>query len=348
MAENLPRITTSRALAKLAGVSHMTVSRAFRNDPRVLPSTKERIFALAAKHGYRPNPVISLAMQAKRKSPPTETMGTLAFVHSNQHEDSWRILPHLKSYLQGIRAQARELGFSVDEFWVHGVSTARLTQILLSRGIQGVVIAPPPGFVRRMHFDWKRFCCVTFLHDSWRPLLHRVATDDLHKISVILRECRRLGYGKIGLALPRKWDARAGFVFSGRFYVDQANSPVKLRVPPLLYSLPDLPQAEAEFLKWVKRHEPECIICSHFQTIDILKKAGYRVPEDLGVVHLEIGPDVANWTGYVVDHEAIGAATVDILMNRMVRNETGIPPQPREVLLRGQWQKGTTTRRLKK
>lgn len=47
--------TTIHDLARLAGLNPSTVSRALRNDPRVRKSTRERISALAAEHGYIPN-----------------------------------------------------------------------------------------------------------------------------------------------------------------------------------------------------------------------------------------------------------------------------------------------------
>ena len=46
---------TSVELAKLAGVSSATVSRAFSADSRIKPATRARIRALADEHGYRPN-----------------------------------------------------------------------------------------------------------------------------------------------------------------------------------------------------------------------------------------------------------------------------------------------------
>ncbi|MEV2253439.1 LacI family DNA-binding transcriptional regulator [Streptomyces sp. NPDC050147] len=48
---------TLRDVAERVGVSAMTASRALRDDPRVLPSTRERIRAAAAELGYRPNEV---------------------------------------------------------------------------------------------------------------------------------------------------------------------------------------------------------------------------------------------------------------------------------------------------
>lgn len=49
------RRTTLGDLAKLAGVSKMTVSRALHNGALVSEATRETIQALARKHGYRPN-----------------------------------------------------------------------------------------------------------------------------------------------------------------------------------------------------------------------------------------------------------------------------------------------------
>lgn len=48
---------TLRDVAERVGVSAMTASRALRDDPRVLPATRERIRAAAAELGYRPNEV---------------------------------------------------------------------------------------------------------------------------------------------------------------------------------------------------------------------------------------------------------------------------------------------------
>ena len=48
---------TSVELAKLAGVSSATISRAFSADGRIRPQTRARILALADEHGYRPNAI---------------------------------------------------------------------------------------------------------------------------------------------------------------------------------------------------------------------------------------------------------------------------------------------------
>lgn len=50
-----PKGVTSVELAKLAGVSSATISRAFSADSSMRPETRERILALADQYGFRPN-----------------------------------------------------------------------------------------------------------------------------------------------------------------------------------------------------------------------------------------------------------------------------------------------------
>ena len=46
---------TIRDIAKMARVSHMTVSRALNDDPRVREETRKRILELVNKLDYRPD-----------------------------------------------------------------------------------------------------------------------------------------------------------------------------------------------------------------------------------------------------------------------------------------------------
>ena len=48
---------TSKELAKLAGVSSATISRAFSPDSRIGAATRDRILAVAREHGYQPNAI---------------------------------------------------------------------------------------------------------------------------------------------------------------------------------------------------------------------------------------------------------------------------------------------------
>ena len=61
-------MVTSKDVAKLAGVSHTTVSRAFRGDSKIKPETYDRIMKIAAELGYVPNQIASSLRQKKTKT----------------------------------------------------------------------------------------------------------------------------------------------------------------------------------------------------------------------------------------------------------------------------------------
>jgi LacI family transcriptional regulator len=342
------KIQTTRELAELAGVSHMTVSRVFKNPGKVKAETRDRILALAEEQGFRPNPVLSMAMAIRnqQKSGTQTPTATLAWVHSNVHEDSWRTQPHMRNYLVGIRKRAENLGFGLDEFWIGegGLSRKRFCDIVHARGIPGCIVAPPPGNMRHLRLRWKECVWVTFHHDSWRPLLHRVAKDDNFLMGKALRELRRAGYRKVGMALAAKLDEKGGFALQGRFRVNQLRYPEMGKIPPLLYAGPDLKDDQDLFLKWINRYKPEVVICHDGQTRTVLEEAGIRVPEDVGLVHLNLGLDTPNWTGMYLDDARIGEACVDLLVSQIQQNQRGIPAFPYEMLLRSNWRKGETTR----
>ncbi|MCG7381551.1 LacI family DNA-binding transcriptional regulator [Paenibacillus sp. ACRRY] len=51
----LIELITIKDIAKLAGVSYSTVSKALNGDPRIKPATRQKVLAVAEKHQYRKN-----------------------------------------------------------------------------------------------------------------------------------------------------------------------------------------------------------------------------------------------------------------------------------------------------
>ncbi|MCC5846510.1 MAG: LacI family DNA-binding transcriptional regulator [Verrucomicrobia bacterium] len=342
------RVHTIRELAEIAGVSHMTVSRVFRNHPSVKAETRERILALAKEYDFQPHPVLSMAMaiRANLRDQSSTPHATLAWVHSNKHEDTWQTLPHLKPYLDGVREHAAALGFGLDTFWIGkgGLSGKRFCDILTARGITGCIIAPPPGNLKHLHLRWDDFSWVTFHHDSWRPLLHRVATDANYSLGKTLRELRRLGYQRIGLAIAENLDVKSGFAYQGRYLVAKERYPSLTWCPPLFYPQSEICDAAPELRAWLKQYRPEVVVCNDVRARQMLESWGYDIPNDIGLVHLSMGPDTPHWSGMRLEGSQIGAACVDLLLSQMQQNKRGVPKAPYETLLRANWVKGETTR----
>jgi DNA-binding LacI/PurR family transcriptional regulator len=92
---------TSVELAKLAGVSSATISRAFSNDPAIKPETRERVLALAAEHGFRPNAMARslnnsrsrlVALVVNTVANPAEAEGLDLLIHRLQERELMPLL----------------------------------------------------------------------------------------------------------------------------------------------------------------------------------------------------------------------------------------------------------------
>ncbi len=90
---------TIKDIARMANVSHTTVSRALNNKSRIRNETKERILALAREQNYRPN-FIARSLVMKR----TKTLGLVITTISN---------PFYIELAQGIETTAIGLGYNI-------------------------------------------------------------------------------------------------------------------------------------------------------------------------------------------------------------------------------------------
>ena len=72
-----------------------------------------------------------------------------------------------------------------------------------------------------------------------------------------------------------------------------------------------------------------------------LRELGLAVPAQAGLVELEDHPELGS-TGVYCKPAKIGALAIETLMRLMHRNETGLPDDPREELLSGEWRAGVT------
>lgn len=158
-------------------------------------------------------------------------------------------------------------------------------------------------------------------------------------IAKTLRELRRLGYQRIGLAMPENLNLKSGFAYQGRYLVEKQHYPEMKWLPPLFYPHSEFPDAAPLLKPWLRKHRPEVIICNDVHARDLLTNWGVAIPKDLGLVHLSLGPDTPDWTGMFMDGRQIGAACVDLLLSQIQQNERGVPDTPYEKLLRSHWVK---------
>lgn len=128
------RRATIWEVAKVAGVSHQTVSRYLRNDTKMRPETAARISSAVQELDYRPN-LTARSMRTRRS-------GRVAV-----------LLPAVATYgppqiLGGVMEVAHEHGYTIEAFSVEGTSADRFERVLQladSGQVEGVLaLAPLP------------------------------------------------------------------------------------------------------------------------------------------------------------------------------------------------------------
>jgi len=118
---------TIKDIARMASVSHTTVSRALNNKSRIRNETKEKILSIAKELNYQPN-FIARSLVMKR----TRTLGLVITTISN---------PFYIELAQGIEATARELGYNIILCSTHhDLSIEKeYVEMLRRKGVDGII-----------------------------------------------------------------------------------------------------------------------------------------------------------------------------------------------------------------
>src|SRR5471030_3130953 len=129
-------------IARRAGVSKNTVSLALRADPQIPEKTRRRIQRLAQGMGYQKNPTVAHLMAQLRKSRSPSFQSTLALLNASLDPAAFTRHPTIPVYVKGCRRRAAQLGYSLDEFWLHdkNLDGHRLNKILRARSIRGAIV----------------------------------------------------------------------------------------------------------------------------------------------------------------------------------------------------------------
>ncbi len=334
---------SQRDIARLAGVSPMTVSLALRGHSSIPAETRDRIVALAREHGYRPDPALAALNAYRVDNAAHRFQGVLAWLSFfSRHQTD----PHCDGYFQGAQVRAEELGYHLEDFWINepGLSPGRASAILKNRGVQGLIVGPLPTAQGEITLEWENFSAVALGYSLVKPRLHVVMNHQYRNMKQTVHHLHALGYRRIGLAMPADNDVRVDHNYLGAFHVAQLELLEEHeRCAPLL--LRDFNREG--FLQWLRQERPEALIvattCSR-TVLEWLEAEGLSVPADIGLAVPNILFNDKGITGIDEDHLRIGRISVETVVGMIHRNETGLPDKPLSILAEGIWYAGPTVR----
>lgn len=332
-------------IALKAGVSVMTVSLALRGAAKISTATRDRIRELADEMGFRPDPALQALVAYRQSKTQAGFAGTIAYLNNTAHRSVVKRFALHRNFFNGARRRGAELGYSVEEFWLGdpGLSATRSSEILVARGIRGVLVGPMPATHANLALDWSQLAAVRLSFSLESPRLHAVRANHFLGLALCFRELEALGYRRIGLAINDEQDERTEGRYSGSYLAAQSRLPVRRRVPLLRES-----RITAESLVcWYRRSRPDAIIAAAADIRRHLESAGIRSPQHVGLAYPYTPPqEDAGWVACADgQQESVGAAAVDLLAGMLMRNERGVPAVPFNLSIDPVWKPGRSVQK---
>lgn len=349
-----PSRATYAKIAAKAGVCKATVSLALRNSKQISPGTQQRIKKIATDMGYRQNPLVSANMaqirSTKKQKKSLPTIGLLS-TWLDEKKDKKRVEWDIQSrFREGARGRAYDLGFDFNylEFDLNYYSTDRIQQVLTSRNIAGLVLAPLRFSNSRLQLDWAKFAvCAIGFPDSFGSI-PSVYYDNFRCMQNVLEHLTEKGYQRIGFITDSENETRGGHLWNAGFleYQDRLIPPEN-RVPILRIPKPELLFEDSDYElmhAWYIMNKPDVIIGFRSKILTHFRDLGYQVPEDFGYMVLNWSSNSEGCSGYRQCHEEMASAAVEIVSGRLYNNNLGEAKKPGSTLLKGDIVAGDTLR----
>jgi LacI family transcriptional regulator len=334
-------------VAKQAGVHVTTVSLALRNHPSLPPATRQRLQALAERMGYEPDPTLRSLIAYRSQLREPRHHQTLAYLTNWPTREGWKAVPAHADFFVGATAKAARLGYRLEHFWLGeaGFTHRRMSDVLFSRGIQGVVVASQRADCDTpLALEWPRFAGVKidfFPHD---PALHTVTNDQRAMVHLAMRRVRAAGYRRIGFVMPQWWDEIVDLAWSAGFLAEQQRSRSEDRVPIFTYADPagNYLAPRDRFGAWFRRHEPEAIISYAPFVRPHLEAMGLAVPRDVAFVDVFLAANDAATAGVRQNCQRVGEVAVEVLVGQLQQHVLGLPALPTVTMVEGTWCEGAS------
>ncbi len=349
----IPRArVTQLDIARVAGVHNTTVSLALRNSPAIPVATRQRIQAVAVELGYRPDPALQALASYRKALAVTHEAQPIAYVTNDATRWGWRKNPGDERYFLGAQRKAAERGYQLEHFWLGepGMNPRRLSHVLFSRGISGVVLAAHRTLGGGTpELDWDRISTVVIGHVAETPRLHSVTNDRACALRLALQQARAAGYRRPALLLPANLDAESGSAWSLGFITEQIRLAIEPRIPVFHHDdangglhEPVSASTLNRMARWLAEHRPDVILGFRPSTLDHFAALELRIPRDLAFVDLLHETDDPAYAGVQQNCDRAGAVAVELLVSQLQQNLRGIPSVATSTFVVGEWRDGAS------
>lgn len=338
--ESKPARVSMRDIAKRLGVSHVTVSLALRDNPRISAAVRAQIREVAESMGYRPDPMLAALAQYRRGKGDKTVTSALAWINAWRDPARLRGFKEFESYWCGASEAAEKHGYRLEEFRLgEQYSPKRLHQILSTRGIRGILLPPHDDQPEWNDFPWTEYSVVRFGRSLVTPRCHLVTADHVANTMLAFEKIRERGYRRIGFVTDETDLKYRGHLFEGGYLTAQRLVDPEERLP--VFTLNEFsPEARnPELLKWLETHRADAIITNLAAVPEMLEAVGVSVPGDVALAGTTL-LDTSITAGIDQHPQEIGRVGFLMLNSLINDGARGIPAVFRQNLVEGSWVDG--------
>jgi LacI family transcriptional regulator len=319
--------TTARDLAAILGISAAAVSMALNGKPGVSDATRAVVLAAAAKYGY------TTPKMRRTKQPAQKIIGFVIYSGIGVAEQT----TFADFVMRGAQAAAGELGYRllVHHFFANQPWDDQIKRILAdSCGVvmlgTDITLAQRNAFLQFYTLGNVPLVIVdNFLFSAY---VDCVGNDNTYGVKSAISYLIDYGHRKIGYIRSRQRivnfdDRELGIQLSMAEHKDKGLDPLQVVEVDIC---PE--QAQEDIFAWLAAGNipAEAYFCENDMLaaafINVLKKSGYRVPEDVSVIGFDdvqicemIEPPITTMHSF---KERLGKIAVDLLHARIEAGES--------------------------
>jgi LacI family transcriptional regulator len=346
-------MASQRDIAEALGISQTTVSRALRGWPEITEEVRNQVIQTAKQMGYQPTMYANRLMSHIRSGKKLADRDTVALIVEARSLKEWTTVPSYGIFYDGICQKAFELGLQIETFFLKrpGMSTTKLDRILYTRGLHGIIVAPPYSSNRSLNLTWSRYAAVAIGFGREEQDLPRVVFDQLNNYVTAFGKLREMGYKRIGTVLT-EWIINGNTQMCRWYmgYMDcQRRIPESERVPVFTSmggraSPEEEANCAARFKEWMETWNPDAVLTMTSHEKQWLDAMQLRIPQDIGLAYLS-NHGKENYSGIDEKSAEIGASALELVAAKIFHNEFGLPANPTTMMVHGCWVDGPTVRK---
>jgi len=331
-----------KTIARLAGVSRMTVSRALRNDPLLSGGTVRKVHEIAGNLGYRPDPRVSELMSHLRRTRCNRINETIAHVRVVDTGDANPGADLSSSrVMNGAARAANQAGYRFERLsWrIDQCDARRMAGILHARGIRGVVIHNQVrGFSLGGICD--HLACAVVGIPPLKCCVHRTGPNHHLTIEIAMEKLGQSGYRRVGLFLSATASSHTEHIWHCAFLTHQFEQDM---LAPERACVAEHPDAN-HFRRWFASVRPDAVVTDRQEVLTWLADLGAEVPVKVGFVQLDWSTAIGPCAGVDQRLEEVGAVALDFVHRQLMDNHIGPPDYPLIALTNVVWVDGDSIR----